>query len=169
MERVGLPRAKELWGLSDAGVEYIRSAIADATMPGVEPRDGRLSVRRTDDVIVAWNRGEIAHDDQRRPCARFAQEAQHARLGVVIVDPFKACAIEIDFIQRGRRAIKRIEIGYPALDAGVLGLIEHPPFQRIIMRPFASLAELPAHEQQLLPRVRPHVAVEQAQIRELAP
>src|SRR5436853_2607395 len=49
VERVGLPRAKELWALSEAGVEYIRLAIADAAMPGVEPRDGRLSVRRTDD------------------------------------------------------------------------------------------------------------------------
>jgi glycine/D-amino acid oxidase-like deaminating enzyme len=49
VERVGLPRAKELWALSDAGVDYVRSAIADTAMPGVEPRDGRLSVRRTDD------------------------------------------------------------------------------------------------------------------------
>src|SRR4051812_20666842 len=49
VERVGLPRAKELWALSDAGVEYTRRAIADSAMPGIEPRDGRLSVRRTDD------------------------------------------------------------------------------------------------------------------------
>ncbi|MEA2875934.1 MAG: hypothetical protein QOF14_1130 [Hyphomicrobiales bacterium] len=48
-ERVGLPRAKELWALSEAGVEYMRRAIAEAAVPGVEPRDGRLSVRRTDD------------------------------------------------------------------------------------------------------------------------
>jgi glycine/D-amino acid oxidase-like deaminating enzyme len=49
VERVGLPRAKELWALSEAGVEYVRSAIAETAMPGVEPRDGKLSVRRTDD------------------------------------------------------------------------------------------------------------------------
>ena len=49
VDRVGLPRAKELWALSEAGVEYVRSAIADAAMPDVNPRDGRLSVRRTDD------------------------------------------------------------------------------------------------------------------------
>jgi len=49
VERAGLPRAKELWALSEVGVEYIRRAIADTAMPGVEPRDGRLSVRRTDD------------------------------------------------------------------------------------------------------------------------
>src|SRR5690242_15171803 len=49
VERVGLPRAKELWALSEAGVEYIRRAIAETAMAGVDPRDGRLSVRRTDD------------------------------------------------------------------------------------------------------------------------
>src|SRR5947209_2727596 len=49
VERVGLPRAKELWALSEAGVEYIRGAVTQTAMPGVEPRDGRLSVRRADD------------------------------------------------------------------------------------------------------------------------
>jgi glycine/D-amino acid oxidase-like deaminating enzyme len=49
VDRVGLPRAKELWALSDAGVEYIRRQIAESEMPGVLPRDGRLSVRRIDD------------------------------------------------------------------------------------------------------------------------
>src|SRR5450432_1676883 len=44
---VGLPRAKELWALSDAGAEYIRRESAG--MPDVNLRDGRLSVRRIDD------------------------------------------------------------------------------------------------------------------------
>src|SRR4051812_25687385 len=46
--RVGPSRARELWARSCAGVEYIRRAIAEDAMPGVEPHDGRLSVRRTD-------------------------------------------------------------------------------------------------------------------------
>jgi len=49
VERVGLPRAKELWALSDAGVEYMRRQITESEMPGVLARDGRLSVRRIDD------------------------------------------------------------------------------------------------------------------------
>jgi gamma-glutamylputrescine oxidase len=49
VERVGPSRAKELWGLSQGGVDYIRRAIAESAMPGVDPHDGRLSVRRTDD------------------------------------------------------------------------------------------------------------------------
>src|SRR5436305_5963261 len=49
VERVGLPRAKELWALSVGGVDYIRRAIGETAMSGVEPREGHLSVRRTDD------------------------------------------------------------------------------------------------------------------------
>src|ERR1043166_762935 len=49
VERVGLLRARELWALSEAGVEYMRRQIAESEMPGVQARDGKLSVRRIDD------------------------------------------------------------------------------------------------------------------------
>ena len=49
VERVGPSRARELWGLSQGGVDYIRRTIATSAMPGINPHDGRLSVRRTDD------------------------------------------------------------------------------------------------------------------------
>ena len=48
VERVGLERARALWKLSEAGVEYIRAAIRDAAMPGVEPVDGWLDVSKVD-------------------------------------------------------------------------------------------------------------------------
>jgi gamma-glutamylputrescine oxidase len=49
VDRVGLKRARELWGLSVDGMEYVRTTIRETAMPGVEPADGWLSVRRTDD------------------------------------------------------------------------------------------------------------------------
>jgi gamma-glutamylputrescine oxidase len=49
VERVGLRRAKELWALSAAGVDYVRTTIHETGMPGVDPVHGRLTVRRTDD------------------------------------------------------------------------------------------------------------------------
>jgi len=49
VERVGLRRAKELWALSAAGVDYVRATIRDTEMPGVDPVHGRLIVQRTDD------------------------------------------------------------------------------------------------------------------------
>jgi glycine/D-amino acid oxidase-like deaminating enzyme len=48
VDRVGMDNARELWKLSEAGVDYVRAAIRDAAMPGVEPVDGWLDVSKTD-------------------------------------------------------------------------------------------------------------------------
>jgi gamma-glutamylputrescine oxidase len=46
VERVGLDHAKQLWALSEQGVDYIRALIRDTKMPGVEPVDGWLQVAK---------------------------------------------------------------------------------------------------------------------------
>jgi gamma-glutamylputrescine oxidase len=38
--RVGLPQAKALWALSEAGLDYVRTTINDTGMPGVEVGEG---------------------------------------------------------------------------------------------------------------------------------
>jgi glycine/D-amino acid oxidase-like deaminating enzyme len=50
VERVGRDRARELWGLSEAGLEYVRTTIRETGMPGVDPIDGWLNVSKTDDA-----------------------------------------------------------------------------------------------------------------------
>ncbi len=47
--RVGRDHAKALWELSETGVRYVRDAVAETAMPGVDPVDGWLSVSKTDD------------------------------------------------------------------------------------------------------------------------
>jgi glycine/D-amino acid oxidase-like deaminating enzyme len=54
VERIGADHAKELWALSEGGLEYVRRAIAENRMPGVEPVDGWLKVSKTD------NGGELS-------------------------------------------------------------------------------------------------------------
>jgi len=49
-ERVGLARARELWALSEAGLEYVRTTIQDTGMPDVELIDGWLNVSKVDDA-----------------------------------------------------------------------------------------------------------------------
>jgi glycine/D-amino acid oxidase-like deaminating enzyme len=49
-ERVGLARARELWALSEAGLEYVRVTLQDTGMPDVEPVDGWLNVSKLDDA-----------------------------------------------------------------------------------------------------------------------
>lgn len=49
IERIGLDHAKELWALSEQGLAYVRRAIAELDMPGVDPVGGWLHVSKTDD------------------------------------------------------------------------------------------------------------------------
>jgi gamma-glutamylputrescine oxidase len=46
--RVGFDHAKDLWTLAQAGVDYVRDAVAQEQMPGVDPQDGWLDVSKTD-------------------------------------------------------------------------------------------------------------------------
>ena len=47
--RVGLDHAKSLWALSEAGADYVRNAIGETGMPGVELTEGGwLHVSKTD-------------------------------------------------------------------------------------------------------------------------
>jgi glycine/D-amino acid oxidase-like deaminating enzyme len=49
IERIGLDHTKELWALSEQGLAYVRRAIAEIGMAGVNPVDGWLHVSKTDD------------------------------------------------------------------------------------------------------------------------
>ena len=47
--RVGFERAKSLWDLSQAGVDYVREVITGETARGIEPQNGWLHVSKVDD------------------------------------------------------------------------------------------------------------------------
>ncbi len=47
--RVGFAPAKDLWALSQSGLDYVRNAIHDDAMPGIGAQDGWLHVAKTDD------------------------------------------------------------------------------------------------------------------------
>jgi gamma-glutamylputrescine oxidase len=48
ISRVGLDHARALWALSDMGVKYVRTAIAEERMPGVAPIAGWLKASKVD-------------------------------------------------------------------------------------------------------------------------
>jgi len=58
VSRVGLEHAKALWALSEMGLKYVRSTIAEARLPGVAPIAGWLRVSKLDD------RDEVLDDAQ---------------------------------------------------------------------------------------------------------
>ncbi len=54
--RVGFERAKDLWSLAQAGVDYVRATIRDETAPGTDPQNGWLYVSKKDnnDEFVSY-------------------------------------------------------------------------------------------------------------------
>jgi gamma-glutamylputrescine oxidase len=50
VERVGFDRARDLWALSESGLEYVRNTIVETGMPGVDPVSGWLDVSKTADA-----------------------------------------------------------------------------------------------------------------------
>ena len=54
--RVGFERTKDLWSLSQAGVDYVRETIRSEHAPGIAPQDGWLYVSKKDnsDEIVRY-------------------------------------------------------------------------------------------------------------------
>jgi gamma-glutamylputrescine oxidase len=59
VERIGLDYAKELWALSEQGVAYVRRAVEETGMPGVDLGSGWLHVSKTD------NDGAIRNEVER--------------------------------------------------------------------------------------------------------
>ncbi len=49
VSRVGFARAKDLWALSQSGLEYVRNAVRDDAMPGIDAQNGWLYVSKTND------------------------------------------------------------------------------------------------------------------------
>ena len=59
VERVGLDHAKQLWALSEQGLDYVRRTILDTQMPGVDLINGWLHVSKTN------NTGELRTEVER--------------------------------------------------------------------------------------------------------
>src|SRR5665213_448443 len=50
IERIGLDHTKQLWALSEQGLDYVRRTISETNMPGVDPVPGWLHVYKTDNA-----------------------------------------------------------------------------------------------------------------------
>ena len=48
IERIGLDHTKQLWALSEQGLDYVRRTISETGMPGVDPVPGWLHISKTD-------------------------------------------------------------------------------------------------------------------------
>ncbi|MCY1401592.1 hypothetical protein D9M71_167130 [compost metagenome] len=72
-------------------------------------------------------------------------------------------------MQRRLFAVQAVEVGHQFLHPLVLGVLQQVPVQLLVMVPLAPLAELAAHEQQFLARMRPHETQVGPQVGEFLP
>jgi gamma-glutamylputrescine oxidase len=83
VERIGLDHAKQLWALSEQGLEYVRRTIAETQMPGADPVDGWLHISKTDNTVELRNETErmrwIGADVEFWPTARVRDQLKSSR------------------------------------------------------------------------------------------
>jgi glycine/D-amino acid oxidase-like deaminating enzyme len=72
--RVGFERTKSLWALAQAGLDYVRDAVAAEGVTGIDPQDGWLYVSKVDngDEFVRYVRllGDLGCDIESWPTER---------------------------------------------------------------------------------------------------
>ncbi len=103
-----------------------------------------------------------------RPVARAeAQPRERVVGGVVGLEPLEARAVGVELPQRAVAAVDPVEVLDEVVDAVVQRLLEQPPVEAAALGPLGLLAELAAHEEQLLAGVAPEVGEEGAQRRHL--
>ena len=75
----------------------------------------------------------------------------------------------VELPQRRHGRVERAEVDHQMLHAGVRRVVEQRPVERRFVRPLVLVAELAAHEEELLAGVRPHPAEHGAEVREALP
>jgi len=83
VERTGLDHAKQLWALSEQGLDYVRRTILDTSMPGVDLINGWLHVSKTDNTAELRAEAErmrwIGADVEFWPVERVREQLRSPR------------------------------------------------------------------------------------------
>src|SRR5688572_11685287 len=156
------------YGFDTAEITDAAAAVVGGV--AVEDLAPVAAMRHAYAIVFARKRRAVAHhNDLMTGRAALTHEAEHTVRRVVGIDPLEAFVREIGFVQRGVVPIREIEVAHPALQTRVQGKVQKMPVEAGVVIPFAVLADLTAHEQELLARLREHVTEEQAEICEFLP
>src|SRR5271170_2497600 len=92
--RVGFERARDLWALAQAGLDYVRSAVRD--VPGIDAQDGWLYVSKVDNgdefLSLVRRLGDLGCDIEGWPTSRVRSVLRSERYFHAIHHP-RAIAI----------------------------------------------------------------------------
>ena len=165
---IGTTVSGDLLRLDAAEIADIRSAIDGAV--GVHSFDPSATARNAEAKALAHHRREVADDQYGRgSLAALAEVGQHALRRIGGFDPFESGRLAVEAVKRRQRPVDVVEVAHQQMDAAMGCIGEQVPVQRLIVVPFALLAKLAAHEQQLLSRVGPHEREIGPEIRKFLP
>lgn len=150
-------------------VALVAAAIRDRV--AVQDFAPETTKRQAEAVVRPQNRREIQNDEEMFGAGPvLADEGHDAVLVVGAVQPEKSFHRVITVPQRRLGLVKQVQIGNELLQATMeRALVEQPPVERGVGVPLAALAELAAHEEQLLAGETPLVAEQGAEIGEGLP
>ncbi|MNQ87043.1 hypothetical protein D3C85_1022530 [compost metagenome] len=109
------------------------------------------------------------HHQQRRRTLGVTQPGEHAVALVVADQPLETLGAIIAQVEGRFFAVVAVQLAHQGLHGEMLRVAQQVPVQLLVVVPFAPLAELAAHEQQLLARMGPHEGQVQAQVGKLLP
>ena len=99
------------------------------------------------------------HEEGLLRLVGLSNEHHHGLLMVGAVDPLEAVRDVILLPERRMCPVDSIEIPYEVLDALVYRVLEEIPLELLVLGPLVILREVLAHEEKLLARMRPEVAI----------
>lgn len=145
------------------------AAAAPADIVRVEDLLIIRMVRHAEAVVFPRHRREVHRADQLVPPPVAAQEHQHVVVIIVGHQPLKALPAAVVLPQAAVPAVQPVQLADALVGAAAGGVVQQIPVQLALKRPLVPLAQLRAHEQQLLSRVAQHVGVESPHARQLPP
>ncbi len=90
--------------------------------------------RHPDPVVAVSDRSEVTGNQYRVTAgAPLANQADHAVLNIIAVNPLEACPLEVHLIEGWLAPIKPIQVADPSLEAGMRQVLEEVPFQALIV------------------------------------
>ena len=136
------------------------TAAAECNCIGIEYQRIGAFIRHADLIIFSADRNEIADGDDLIAAVVDPSECDNTLPVVIIGNPAEALPGIIILPKRRGIQIELIERLGKFKQRAVIRIIEHEPFELLLVIPLSALAEFLSHKEQLLAGMRKHIAEE---------
>ena len=118
---------------------------------------------------MAYDRREVEHAQNLVPVVILAHETHDGIIGIVAPDPLETGVVVVNFPEGRVVFVNVVQLLHHGEEFAVAVPADEVPVERLLFVPFAELAEVVAHEVELLARVRVLEGVGEAEVCKLLP